>query len=614
MGKFTEVSRENHLPGGLRTASEALRVLKLTIMEQRSQRWFSWLIAFLGLLNLATTIFPLPVLPLFRWGDRLFPWLSWGSRPFLLFAGFSLLYLSIGLIRYQRLAWFLVEILLLLAAVLQLHSYRNWLGLLVNMGAALWLFWQRHYFYGRIIHLNWGRSLLFLLAAAGLLLAYGTAVFWLLALHFGVNYSWQQSSTLIFNSLLHFRWLGPKFPNYRWDWFFESLPFLFGFLLAYSVGLLFSTLQFQQEEQRQQWQRARKVIRRFGRSTTDSFKLWPANNQFFFWQHSLVAYLVSGENFLAIGDGVGPREERLTLWRQYLRFSFSQNYSPIWLGISRRERERLRKLGVASIYLSDEALVDLRRSPLAIKDLRNVYNKLRRRGYRFFVWKPPLERQKLGQLYQVSNAWLAQLHRHDYEGAFGSGWVREMVRASWVPVVVDGKGQLAAFLTLQRSFRPATMVVDLMRHRNRGENGLMEFLFSETWLWLAQQGYRWFDLGAAPRSLPTTRRQKLKITPALLARRRDLTRRLAALAYFRLLGGLGRSYRGLRHFKEKFQPHWYPRYLAYYDFLGLASFLGFWLWRQQRKKLSPEARRRFYYRFLQTHNLKRAAARKDLLE
>jgi phosphatidylglycerol lysyltransferase len=76
----------------------------------------------------------------------------------------------------------------------------------------------------------------------------------------------------------------------------------------------------------------------------------------------------------------------------------------------------------------------------------------------------------------------------------------------------------------------------------------MEYLFLQLMLWGKQEGYRWFNLGMAPLS---------GLEDHALA---PLWNRLGAFIFRH--GEHFYNFQGLRHYKEKFDPEWEPRYLA----------------------------------------------------
>jgi phosphatidylglycerol lysyltransferase len=114
--------------------------------------------------------------------------------------------------------------------------------------------------------------------------------------------------------------------------------------------------------------------------------------------------------------------------------------------------------------------------------------------------------------------------------------------------VVRRDDRIIAFANVLASGMKEELSADLMRHVPDAPNGIMDFLFAQLMLWGAEEGYRWFNLGMAPMSGFETR----ALAPAWT--------RIGALLYRH--GEHFYNFRGLRRYKEKFQPQWEPRYLA----------------------------------------------------
>jgi phosphatidylglycerol lysyltransferase len=87
-----------------------------------------------------------------------------------------------------------------------------------------------------------------------------------------------------------------------------------------------------------------------------------------------------------------------------------------------------------------------------------------------------------------------------------------------------------------------------MRFAPESPTGIMDFMFVELMRWSRQEGYRWFNLGMAPLAGLTNRR----LSP--------LWSRFGALVFGR--GERFYNFQGLKHYKDKFDPEWEPRYLA----------------------------------------------------
>jgi phosphatidylglycerol lysyltransferase len=97
-----------------------------------------------------------------------------------------------------------------------------------------------------------------------------------------------------------------------------------------------------------------------------------------------------------------------------------------------------------------------------------------------------------------------------------------------------------------------------MRHVSDAPAGTMDFLFAKTMLYFQEQGFQRFGLGMAPMSGMAEHR---------LAPR---WHRLGGLLFHH--GERFYNFRGLRSFKEKFDPVWEARYLAAPG--GFAPFLA----------------------------------------
>ena len=87
-----------------------------------------------------------------------------------------------------------------------------------------------------------------------------------------------------------------------------------------------------------------------------------------------------------------------------------------------------------------------------------------------------------------------------------------------------------------------------MRFDAGAPKGVMDYLFTELLLWGKEQGFEWFSLGMAPLA---------GLEGHTLAPAWD---RLGNLVY--RFGEHFYNFEGLRHYKEKFEPEWSPRYLA----------------------------------------------------
>ena len=99
-----------------------------------------------------------------------------------------------------------------------------------------------------------------------------------------------------------------------------------------------------------------------------------------------------------------------------------------------------------------------------------------------------------------------------------------------------------------------------MRHRANAPPGTMDALFAQVMMWGREEGYEWFNLGMAPLS---------GLAPPSAGR---AWTRVGHFIYRH--GEVFYNFQGLRTYKEKFNPDWEPRYLAYPGGLRLARVLA----------------------------------------
>lgn len=113
----------------------------------------------------------------------------------------------------------------------------------------------------------------------------------------------------------------------------------------------------------------------------------------------------------------------------------------------------------------------------------------------------------------------------------------------------DKDGQALAFVNQIRSYSPGEVTIDMMRHKENAPNSTMDFLFAKLLKELHAEGFKSFSLGLA----------------ALAGVGDDPKDPLEEKALHQVYEHLNRffSYKGLRSYKEKFDPEWEARYLIY---------------------------------------------------
>jgi phosphatidylglycerol lysyltransferase len=276
---------------------------------------------------------------------------------------------------------------------------------------------------------------------------------------------------------------------------------------------------------------------------------------------AFVMYGVQGRTWAALGDPVGPPHRLNTLIQLFLERCDDFGGVPVFYEISSEHLHRYADLGLMFVKLGEEARVDL--ASFSIdgargKKFRHALHRLERAQARFRVLPVEEVAQVMGQLRAVSDDWLA---RHaGAEKGFSLGFFSAEYMARFRVAVIEMDARVVAFANLWEGPQRTELSLDLMRYDASAPKEVMEALLVHVMLWGKDQGYRRFMLGMAPLS-------GFESSPTA-----PLWSRLASFVYQH--GEPIYRFQGLRAFKQKFDPEWQPRYLAYPGGLRLPRVLA----------------------------------------
>lgn len=301
--------------------------------------------------------------------------------------------------------------------------------------------------------------------------------------------------------------------------------------------------------------RARPIVRRSPRVMANLALLGDKALLFDETGDAFLMYAVEGRSWVALGDPVGMPGARAELpWR----FREEADRFGAWCVFYEVGPEMLPvyvDLGLTLLKLGEEARVPLEGFTLdgaERRGLRRATRDAEKAGATFEIISPERAAQEMGDLRDVSDAWLAARNTREKRfslGRFDERYLREFP----VAVVRAGdaagtRGRAVAFANVLTSDTHEELSVDLMRYTADAPRGVMDYLFTQLMLWGAVEGYRWFNFGMAPLSGFDTR----SVAP-LWTRVGGWLYRHAEHFY---------HFQGLRRYKEKFRPVWTPRYLA----------------------------------------------------
>jgi phosphatidylglycerol lysyltransferase len=263
-----------------------------------------------------------------------------------------------------------------------------------------------------------------------------------------------------------------------------------------------------------------------------------------------VMYGVQGRTWVALGDPVGPPDAASELVRLFLERCDDYNGTPVFYEISPAHLHRYADFGLTFVKIGEEARVDLCRfsleGPRGAR-YRQSIRRLEKDGGQFAIVPAADVPALMPELRAVSDDWLS--NRAGAEKGFSLGFFDEAYLARFPAAVVRVGGRVVAFANIWSGVASREVSVDLMRFSSSSPKGTMEALFANLLRWAKTEGYGQFVLGMAPLS-------GIEQSPAA-----SLWNRLGAFVYRHAEPVY--HFQGLRAYKEKFDPAWEPRYIAY---------------------------------------------------
>ena len=263
-----------------------------------------------------------------------------------------------------------------------------------------------------------------------------------------------------------------------------------------------------------------------------------------------VMYGVQGRTWVALGDPVGPEDRIGPLLRLFLDRCRDFGGVPVFYQVPPQRLHHYADVGMTLVKIGEEAKVDLHAFTLQgghAAKFRKVIRRLERDGATFRVVAAADVPAVIAELREVSDEWLGV--KAGAEKGFSLGHFDESYLSRLPVAVLEQNGRILSFANLWLGADGGEMSIDLMRHRSDVPNGVMEALFVHLILWGQANGYRWFVLGMAPLA---------GVVPSPV---RSLWNRVGGFVYEH--GESLYGFQGLRAYKEKFDPVWEPRYLAW---------------------------------------------------
>ncbi len=386
-----------------------------------------------------------------------------------------------------------------------------------------------------------------------LAILYGVIGFWLLEksdFGYEFNLSGALVRTLRQIFLLGNRDLVPKTRHARW--FLESLNAIGLSSFIFGIYSLFRPVAFRLYTLPHERDLAKKILKKNGSSALDFFKV-SGDKRFFFNQEKtgFIAYKLALNVAVALGDPVASKKDLENLIDSFVTFCKNNGWIVAFHQTSSKNIPLYEEHGLTSLKIGEEGVVNLKNFEDITsnnKNFKHLKNWFIKRRFKFVRLLPPQNEKIIRELHEVSEEWLNLPGRRERSFSVGK-FEKNYIKGSIIDVVEDPEGKIIAFVNEIPTYVKGEATVDLMRHRIKIPNSAMEYLFCELFLALKKEGFEYFNLGLAPMAGID------KVVQKTLSER-------AVKEFFERMSWFF-SYKGLKTFKDKFDPAWKDVYLAY---------------------------------------------------
>jgi lysyl-tRNA synthetase class 2 len=301
------------------------------------------------------------------------------------------------------------------------------------------------------------------------------------------------------------------------------------------------------------------LVRAHGSDTLSFFKL-RADQHYFFAadRQAFVGYRIENRVLLLSGDPVGPESAFRGLLTELQAFAAARGLRLGAVGASERIRPLYAELGLHTIYLGDEAILDLECFSLEGRQIRKIRQSVSRLSKAGFS----AELHRVSDLSAETAREVEAVLVRGREGAPERGFSMAMDTIDGphgdetvVVLARDGEDAIRGVLHFVPCYGRDAASLSFMRRDPSTPNGLTEFMVVKAAELLRERGVREMSLNFAAFA-------KWMHSPAGPAER--------TLGKLIALGNPFFQIESLYRFNAKFFPRWEPRYLVYEGRLGLA--------------------------------------------
>lgn len=300
------------------------------------------------------------------------------------------------------------------------------------------------------------------------------------------------------------------------------------------------------------WKKRAAVERILAGSPVASSNLALMGDKRFFFnkeESAFIMFRISGKTWVSMGDPVGEPSAFKELIASFRELAAEYGGQPVFYQASKDHLFNYVDVGLRPVKVGEIARVRLEDFTLQGSKRQSMRSRLKRvakKGCRFEVLSQAESLLEMATLRAISDEWLAA--KKAKEKGFSLGYFDESYLANFRIAVVRVEGRIVAFTNIWETKSRQELSIDMMRYSKAAPPSVMEYLFVELIQWAKAEGFSFFDLRVAPLS-------GITVGNAV-----PFAHKLLDLAFNH--GENFYGFRGIRSYKDRFNPEWEPIYVA----------------------------------------------------
>lgn len=263
-------------------------------------------------------------------------------------------------------------------------------------------------------------------------------------------------------------------------------------------------------------------------------------------EDAFIMFQTHYDTIFVLGDPIGNKQSFRDLLYDFYSQANYYGYEIIFYQVQPDYLPLYHDFGNIFFKLGEEAVIPLKDFTISGKKkraFRATVNKFESQGYFYEIVHPPFSSEFVNRLQSISDEWLNGRSEMNFSvGSFNEYYLNK------APVgVIRNEEDIIGFVSFMPTNYNHAISVDMIRWKEN-EFQMMDGLYLNTMLSVKEQ-YDNFNMGMAPLSNVGSHKYAFY-------RERFAGRIFETISHIY-------SFKGLRNYKEKFNPNWQPRYLVY---------------------------------------------------